>query len=120
MAATPDPTAAETETDGPALADPDDRTVRALTEDLHVAPARVHNDHELDGPTTSHVVYSGEDRYEVDLLAGMCDCPDALHRGVRCKHIRVTEFWVEGHREVPAWVETDALGDFLAHRLADD
>jgi hypothetical protein len=103
---------ADAEAADPEPVEPDSRTLRALQEDLQVLDADLVDIDEV----ASHVVFSGRERYSVDLLGGYCDCPDALHRGVRCKHLRVVEFWT-GERAVPEWVEPDALGDFLRRRL---
>lgn len=98
--------------DATTIEEPEPRTFRALQEDLSVVPGRLVEDARDD----SYVVYSGHDRYEVDLIAGACECPDCLHRGARCKHLRVTAIWT-GERSVPAWVEPEGLGDFLRVHL---
>lgn len=56
----------------------DDRFTRALTEPMVVV---------FDAPLFSRVRH-GDETYQVDLVSGMCDCPDAIHRGhsIVCKH----------------------------------
>lgn len=80
---------------------PDDlkRDAKALTE-----PMTVDRHTGLTG--RYHVYSDATGQYCVDLVAGTCDCPDALHRGVRCKHYRRVEFST-GARDLPEWVDHD-------------
>lgn len=59
--------------------DLDPRTIRALTQQIRVFGR---SDGDVD-------VYSESGtRYQVDTVAKTCSCPDHIHRGVLCKHIR--------------------------------
>lgn len=57
----------------------DPRTIRALTEQIRVFE-RSDGDFDVYGESGS--------RYQVDLAAKTCSCPDNRYRGVRCKHLR--------------------------------
>jgi len=91
-----------------------ERDARALTEPMLVLPESPRVARDTDG--RFHVI-SGESDYIVDLVAGACGCPDALHRGTECKHQRRTAF-ATGQRPIPAWVETDALDDDLGEHVS--
>jgi len=82
----------------------DKRAVRALTESMTVLPASL----ETDLDTDQYRVYRPDGVYDVDMVAETCDCPDALHRGARCKHQRRVDF-ATGMTPVPPWVNFDAV-----------
>jgi hypothetical protein len=86
----------------------EERDARALTECMTVLPdigrAR-------DVPGVVVVVGEGS-QYLVDVDGESCECPDARHRDVRCKHLRRCEFAL-GRRPVPAWVDDDRVDDQL-------
>lgn len=90
----------------------DARTRRALTEPMQVVPGHLHPD----VPDHQVAVYSGEERYAVDLTAGTCTCEDCLHRGVECKHQRRVALRT-GDLDVPAWVQWDAVDRPLRQHL---
>ncbi|MXR51360.1 hypothetical protein GRX03_07055 [Halovenus sp. WSH3] len=64
---------------------PEPRTLRALTEPMSVLPemGRAKGAEDL-----YLVVSSSGKEYLVDARDWSCDCPDATHRDVRCKHQR--------------------------------
>ena len=82
----------------------DERDVRALTEYLTVLAdvGRVRGADDL-----FLVVSESGSEYLVDARGGRCDCPDAEHRGARCKHLRRVAL-ATGARPVP--VGADSLG----------
>jgi len=86
----------------------DDRAVRALTESMTVLPASL----ETDLDTDQYRVYRPDGAYDVDMVAETCDCPDALHRGARCKHQRRVDY-ATGQITIPGWVNLDAVDDAL-------
>lgn len=63
------------------------------------------------------VVSESGAEYLVDMVAGACDCPDALHRGERCKHQRRVDY-ARGLVPIPPWVEADAIDDGLGQHLS--
>jgi len=92
----------------------DDRDVRALTEVHSVLDdvGRVR-----DAPDLYLVVSGSGSEYMVDLRTESCECADARHRDVTCKHIRRAQF-ATGQREIPAWVDTDALDGQLGEHVS--
>ena len=62
------------------------------------------------------VVSESGSEYLVDLRAHTCECPDAEHRDVLCKHGRRAAF-ATGRREIPAWVNRDAVDAKLADQV---
>jgi len=85
-----------------------DRDVRALTE---------HMDIYRDDPEASSeevAVYNKGSRYLVNPRARYCDCDDQHYRQPEggCKHLRRLDF-ADGRRDIPQWVQTDALDDGL-------
>lgn len=90
----------------------DDRSVRALTESMTVVDGAVDRDLN-DG---EYRVYRADSTYLVDAMAETCDCPDALHRGSRCKHLRRVDY-ARGAIPIPGWVERDALDRGLGAAL---
>jgi len=92
-----------------------DRETRALTESMTVLDASTNHDlaaHEYEVVTPSGT-------YRVDLAAESCTCPDAIHRGVRCKHRERVAF-ATGERPIPAWVQADAIPDDLGQHVAGE
>ena len=87
----------------------DSRDVRALTQYLtvldDVGRARDAEDLYL-------VVSESGNEYLVDARAGTCECPDHRYRECRCKHLRRVAF-ATGEREIPAWVDREAVDDQL-------
>jgi hypothetical protein len=104
-------TAQDGATDTPAPAEIADRDVRALTEPMLVVADHpdAWGDHEA-------VVYNADREYLVNVDIGYCDCPDVQYRRTRCKHLRRADFAL-GRRDVPDWVEVDALDDPLRKRV---
>lgn len=88
------------------------RDVRALTEYMSVLPDT--------GPATGahglyRVVTESGSAYTVDTVTGACECPDARHRDVRCKHLRRVAF-ATGTRKIPGSVNAGAVDpDLGAH-----
>lgn len=88
------------------------RIVRALTEcmtALEIAPDLYTVIGENQGP-----------EYTVDTRVGRCTCPDASYRldeGQPCKHeLRVR--YATGEREIPDWVDEDAIDPLLGMHLS--
>lgn len=100
--------------------DLDDRDVRALTECMTVLDDAGQARH---APGLYQVTTESGSQYLVDVRHESCDCPDATHRDVRCKHIRRAEF-ATARRPVPQWVDTDAvdpqLGTHVGGPVATD
>lgn len=76
----------------PDLGSMDDRSVRAWTEAMAVAPL---------GSGRYAVESQSGNTYVVDLLAGDCTCPDRTIRGERCKHLRRVAIEVNRGRIAP-------------------
>ncbi|MDS0280322.1 hypothetical protein NDI85_21285 [Halomicroarcula sp. S1AR25-4] len=98
-----------------ALAQLDDRDVKALTEPMDIY---------ADDPATRDeqvAVYNHGTRYVIDLVAETCTCPDMLHRRPDggCKHCRRIQF-LRGEREIPAGVDPDALDETLREHIDDE
>ena len=93
----------------------DDRAVKALTEVMSVLDNAL--DHDLRDEEFLLVTPSGT--YRVDAIAETCDCPDALHRGVRCKHQRRVDY-ARGAVPIPGWANREAIDDGLGQHLAAD
>jgi len=92
----------------------DRRDRRALTEAMTVLPAAL--DATLEAHEFRVVTPSGD--YRVDVGAEACDCPDALHRGARCKHLRRVDF-ARGVEAIPEWVNREAVDDELGQHVGD-
>jgi len=91
--------------------DLDERDVRALTEKMTVID---YNEH---GPDMYGVVSGSGNHYTVDTRHDSCDCPDARHRDVHCKHQRRVAF-ATGERPIPAWVSMDAVDPLLGEQVS--
>ena len=91
----------------------DERAAKALTESMTVL------DDTLEGDLRNEEfrVYSPTGTYTVDAIAETCDCPDALHRGVRCKHQRRVDF-ARGAVPIPGWVDRAAVDEQLGLHLS--
>jgi hypothetical protein len=92
----------------------DTRDARALTQYLTVLDdvGRVRH-----APELYLVVSESGSEYLVDTRGeGACECADHRHRGARCKHLRRVAF-ATGEREIPPWVDTDALDEQLAEHV---
>ncbi|UIP00319.1 hypothetical protein Hbl1158_02815 [Halobaculum sp. CBA1158] len=85
------------------------RSASALTSAMVVLPT--------DDSERFKVVSDSGRIYAVDLRAGVCDCPDCLHRGVRCRHIRRAEY-ARGERTIPAWVDRSRLDPLLGQHVS--
>ena len=83
----------------------DSRDVAALTEYMTVLSGV---GRARDAPGVYLVVSQSGSEYLVDAVDGSCECPDAMHRDVECKHQRRVAF-ATGEREIPAWAEADAV-----------
>jgi hypothetical protein len=95
--------------------DVEKRDVHALTECMTVDPdaPQVADDAERFEVTSTHT-------YVVNLRVPACDCPDCLHRGVRCKHIRRVLF-ATGRKPIPAWVANrEAIDPWLGQLVDGD
>ena len=92
----------------------DRRDRRALTEAMTVLPPA------LDAGLESHEfrVVTPTGNYRVDVAAEACDCPDSLHRGARCKHLRRVDF-ARGVSSIPEWVNREAVDDELGQHVGD-
>ncbi|GAB7010440.1 hypothetical protein [Halorubrum trueperi] len=102
--------------DGDAATGPgtfDERAAKALTESMSVL------DNALDSDLRDEefLVVTPRGTYTIDAIAETCDCPDALHRGVRCKHMRRVDY-ARGAVPIPGWVDRSAIDDGLGQHLA--
>ena len=91
----------------------DERAAKALTESMTVLDDQL--DHDLRNEEFLVVTPTGT--YTVDMVAESCDCPDALHRGVRCKHQRRVDY-ARGAVSIPGWVDRSAVDEQLGQHLA--
>ncbi|MBX0325593.1 SWIM zinc finger family protein [Halomicroarcula sp. F13] len=97
-------------------ANPDDRTVAALTDVMTVLDSIAQG---ADAPDLYLVVSGSGSAYLVDTAEGRCECPDDTHRPVECKHRRRVAFAI-GERPILEWVNPAALDDqFGLHVNAD-
>jgi len=85
------------------------RSAAALTECMVVLPT--------DDSEQFDVVAASGRTYHVDLRAEACDCPDCLHRGVECKHLRRCRY-ARGERLIPAWVDRSRLDPLLGQHVS--
>ena len=91
----------------------DERAAKALTEAMTVLDNAL--DHDLRDEEFLVVTPTGT--YTVDAIAETCDCPDALHRGVRCKHQRRVDY-ARGAVPIPGWVDRSAIDPQLGQHLS--
>ena len=91
----------------------DDRAVKALTEVMSVLDNAL--DHDL--RDEEFLVVTPRGTYTVDAIAETCDCPDALHRGARCKHQRRVDY-ARGSVPIPGWANREAIDDDLGRHLS--
>ena len=91
----------------------DERAAKALTESMTV----LNDTLEGDLRDEEFRVYTPTGTYTVDMVAETCDCPDALHRGARCKHQRRISF-ARGAVPIPGGVDRAAIDDQLGQHLA--
>ncbi|MDB2283681.1 hypothetical protein PM038_00125 [Halorubrum ezzemoulense] len=91
----------------------DERAAKALTESMTVLDGSL--DHDL--RDEEFRVYTPTGTYTVDAIAETCDCPDALHRGARCKHQRRVDY-ARGAVPIPGWVDRSAVDEQLGQHLA--
>ena len=91
----------------------DKRAAKALTESMTVLDDSL--DRDLRDEEFRVVTPTGT--YTVDAIAETCDCPDALHRGARCKHARRVDF-ARGAVPIPGWVDRSAVDEQLGQHLA--
>lgn len=61
-----------------------------------------------DDPMDYEVVSDSGRSYLVRLRADACECPDALHRKVECRHLKRAKF-ATGVYAIPEWVGLDSL-----------
>ncbi|MFC6723512.1 hypothetical protein ACFQE1_03725, partial [Halobium palmae] len=89
----------------------DERDVRALTE----CPSVLADVGRTKDADDLYVVVSESGKeYLVDAREGACECADAEYRDPvgGCKHVRRVAF-ATGARDVPAWIDTDAIDTHL-------
>ena len=92
----------------------DTRDARALTQYLTVLDDVGRARH---APDLYLVVSESGSEYLVETRGeGACECADHRHRGERCKHLRRVAF-ATGEREIPSWVDTDALDEQLGDHV---
>jgi len=91
----------------------DERAAKARTEIMTVLDDAL--DHDLRDEEFRVVTPTGT--YTVDMVGESCDCPDALHRGVRCKHQRRVDY-ARGSVPIPGWVNREAIDAQLGQHLA--
>lgn len=92
-----------------------DRAARALTECMTV----LEDDLEPELGADQYLVVTPTGTYMVDTVAEACDCPDALHRGVRCKH-RWRVALATGRAVIPGWVDRSAIDSDLGQHVAGE
>ena len=90
----------------------DERAAKALTESMTVLDDRLE-----DVRDEEFRVYTPTGTYTVDMVAETCDCPDALHRGARCKHQRRVDY-ARGAVPIPGWAEREAIDPQLGQHLS--
>ena len=101
-------------TDGVDRAEDLELDARALVEYMTVlddGDVRARSSEELYTVTTQ----SGS-TYLVDVSLPACECPDCQYRDRVCKHIRRVQF-ATGRREIPAWVDRDAVDPNLGEHV---
>ena len=91
----------------------DARAAKSLTESMTVLDDRL----EQDLRDEEFRVYTSTGTYTVDAIAETCDCPDALHRGARCKHQRRVDY-ARGAVPIPGWVDRSAIDPQLGQHLS--
>ena len=91
----------------------DERGAKALAEAMTVLDNAL--DHDL--RDEEFLVVSPTGTYTVDAIAETCDCPDALHRGVRCKHQRRVDY-ARGAVPIPGWANREAIDPQLGQHLS--
>jgi hypothetical protein len=91
----------------------DERAARALTESMSV----LDNSLDRDLRDEEFRVVTPTGTYTVDMIAEECDCPDALHRGARCKHQRRIDY-ARGMVPIPGWVDESAVDAQLGQHLS--
>jgi hypothetical protein len=93
----------------------DERAARALTQFLTVLDdiGRARG-----APDLYMVVSESGNEYLVDARHGACECPDAEYRDVTCKHQHRVAF-ATGRREIPDWVDADAVDPQLGIHVPD-
>ena len=91
----------------------DQRAAKALTESMTVLDERL----EQDLRDEEFLVVTPTGTYTVDAIAETCDCPDALHRGARCKHQRRVDY-ARGGVPIPGWVDRSAIDAQLGQHLS--
>jgi hypothetical protein len=89
------------------------RDVRALTEYMTVLPEMGRAE---DAPDLYLVVSESGSEYLVDTREGACECPDAVNRDVRCKHLRRVRY-ATGETPVPAGANEEAIDDALGDHV---
>lgn len=82
---------------------------RALTQYLTVLED---HDRARHGDDLYMVVSQSGSEYFVDARLPACECGDHQYRDRKCKHIRRVEF-ATGQREIPEWVDQEAVDDQL-------
>lgn len=71
-----------------------------------------------DDPEWFEVVSDSGRSYMVDLRARTCTCPDCLHRGVECRHIR-RAVYASRREHPPEWVNSDAIDPLLGEFISE-
>ena len=94
----------------------DERDAKALTQYLTV----LEDVGRVRGADDLYLVVSQSGReYLVDARTGTCECDDARFRSPKggCKHARRVAF-ATGDREIPEWVDVDAIDDSLGEHVS--
>jgi hypothetical protein len=90
-----------------------DRDVRALTEVMSV----LSDTGKANGADDCYlVVTESGSSYFVDTRTEACECPDARHRDIVCKHLRRVGY-ATGERPIPAYVNREAIDDGLSEHV---
>lgn len=90
---------------------------RALTE--YMAVLEDATDCTRRAPGLYSVTTQSGREYLVDAELPACECPDHEYRDWICKHIRRVQF-ATGRREIPAWINGDAVDNQLGMHIADE
>lgn len=94
----------------------DERDARALTEYMSVLPD---GPRAMGAPGLYLVVSQSGSAYLVDHRDGRCECWNDKTTTEPCKHRRRVAF-ATGEREIPAWVDDDAVDDQLGEHVNGD
>lgn len=102
-----------TDADGTDDRELDDRALSEYMTVLWDGDVRARSSPDLFTVTTQ----SGHE-YLVDVRVDACECPDFEYRDRVCKHLRRVQF-ATGRREIPEWIDPDAVDPQLGDHVKD-